>query len=87
MRKHSTQTTRTAQTDHGSPSQPGFVNAHIIGKIYGISPRYVLKLASENRIPSLRLGAKCIRFDAEAVAIAMERYLSAAGNLKDEATP
>lgn len=47
------------------------VNADAIGEEYGISGRYVLKLAAEGTIPCLRLGKKCVRFDPEAVAKAL----------------
>lgn len=50
----------------------GYVGASAIAADYDVTPRYILKLAAEKKIPSLRLGKKCVRFDREAVAIALE---------------
>ena len=47
------------------------VNADAIGAEYGITGRYVLQLAAEGKIPCLRIGKKCVRFDADAVARAL----------------
>jgi len=44
------------------------VDANTIAKKYSVSGRYILKLAAERRIPCLRLGSKCVRFDLDAVA-------------------
>ena len=54
-----------------SHNAQSLVNADVIGKRYGISGRYVLKLASEGKIPSLKIGRKCVRFDPNAVAKAL----------------
>lgn len=49
------------------------VNADKIGARYGVTGRYILQLASEGRIPCLRIGRrKCVRFSAKAVARALE---------------
>lgn len=48
------------------------VDANVIAAIYGVSGRYILQLAAEGRIPCLRLGKKCVRFDPVAVANALE---------------
>jgi hypothetical protein len=60
---------------HISPSKEAasrFVDARFIAKKYKISPRYVLLMAAAGRIPSLRLGRKCVRFDQDAVARVLE---------------
>lgn len=57
---------------NGGNSVKEHVNADSIGATYGVSGRYVLKLASEGRIPCLRIGKKCVRFDPKAVAAALE---------------
>lgn len=49
-----------------------FVSADDVAKRYDVTSRYIHQLAAEGRIPSLRLGKKCIRFDLEAVAEALE---------------
>jgi hypothetical protein len=52
-------------------SRPPLVNAETIGAQYGVTGRYILKLAAADRIPCLRLGKKCVRFNPEAVAKAL----------------
>ncbi len=47
------------------------VNAQTIGARYGVTGRYVLQLAAEKKLPCLRLGKKCVRFDPVAVAKAL----------------
>ena len=47
------------------------VKAAQIAKGYDVTPRYILQLAAEGKIPSLRLGKKCIRFDINAVSKAL----------------
>lgn len=54
----------TNQTD---VRQAKYVSADEIARHYSCTGRYILKLAAEGRIPSLRLGAKCIRFDLQIV--------------------
>ena len=49
-----------------------YVSAEKVARRYGVSQRYILKLAAEDKIPSLRIARKCIRFDLEAVAAALE---------------
>jgi len=51
--------------------QSPLVSAADIAKDYSISSRFVLKLAEEGEIPSVRIGKKCIRFNAAAVAEAL----------------
>jgi excisionase family DNA binding protein len=48
-----------------------FVNANVIAAQYGVTGRYVLQLAAAGKIPSLRIGRKCVRFDEAAVAEAL----------------
>jgi hypothetical protein len=51
---------------------PGtLVPAHIIAKRISTSPRYILQLADAGRIPVLRIGKKCVRFEPFAVAAAL----------------
>ena len=50
---------------------PTFVEARAIAKIYSVTSRYILLLASEGKIPCLRLGKKCVRFCPDAVAAAI----------------
>jgi hypothetical protein len=74
MRKHQNirnkQDTDSVKVDRDSIKE--HVNADSIGATYGVSGRYVLKLAAEGRIPCLRIGRKCVRFDPEAVAVALK---------------
>jgi excisionase family DNA binding protein len=49
-----------------------FVNAGVIAARYGVTPRYVLQLAAAGKIPSLRMGRKCVRFNEAAVAEALD---------------
>lgn len=74
MRKHQNirNTQHTDSLEAGGKSITEHVNADSIGATYGVSGRYVLKLAAEGRIPCLRLGKKCVRFDPKAVALALE---------------
>lgn len=60
--------TRHLETTPSQEAADRFVDARIIAKKYNISPRYVLIMAAEGRIPSLRLGRKCVRFNEQAVA-------------------
>jgi hypothetical protein len=54
-----------------SETNPRFVTAQVIAARYDITSRYVLQLAAAGKIPCLRLGNKCIRFDEDAVAEAI----------------
>ncbi|WP_411844994.1 helix-turn-helix domain-containing protein [Roseibacillus persicicus] len=49
-----------------------FVSASVVAERYNVSSRYILKLAEEGRIPSLRIGKKCVRFCLEAVSAVLE---------------
>ena len=48
------------------------VSSSVIAKRYNVSARYILKLASEGEIPCTRIGKKCVRFNPELVAQAIE---------------
>ena len=48
-----------------------YVSARFIAQKYGITERYVLQLAAEKKIPSMRLGRKCVRFNERDVEKAM----------------
>jgi hypothetical protein len=65
---------RAAEEDAAlSVDDEPLVNADAIGARYGVTGRYILKLAAEGRIPCLRIGLrKCVRFSAKAVARALE---------------
>lgn len=52
--------------------QSKFVTADEIGEHYSCSGRYILKLAAKGKVPSLRLGKRCVRFEFDAVAAALE---------------
>ena len=49
------------------------VDADAIGATLNVTGRYILKLAEGEKIPCFRLGRKCVRFDPQAVAEAMQR--------------
>ena len=48
------------------------VTASFIARKYKISSRYVLLMAADGRIPSIRIGKKCVRFSEAAVAEVLE---------------
>jgi excisionase family DNA binding protein len=41
---------------------PPLVRAEDIAKSLAVTPRYVLSMAKEGKIPSVRIGEKCVRF-------------------------
>lgn len=58
-----------AKTKHDEPA-PVLVKARDIARMLSVTPRYVLYLAAEDRIPSIRFGRdakRCLRFDPKAV--------------------
>lgn len=55
------------------PALKALVDAEAIGSTVNVTGRYILKLADEDKIPCLRLGKKCVRFDPQAVAEALQR--------------
>ena len=50
---------------------PEYVAAPTIAKRFSVTSRYVLQLAAAGRIPCIRLGFKCVRFNPQAVAVAL----------------
>lgn len=62
---------KTPNQTTDSEVTPDFVAAPVIARRLSVTPRYVLQLAEQGRIPCVRLGRKCVRFDANAVAAAL----------------
>jgi len=60
------------QSDKEEEESSHFVRAEVIADKYGITTRYVYQLAADQKIPSIRLGPKCIRFAITQVAKALE---------------
>jgi excisionase family DNA binding protein len=58
------------QKPHTEPT-PDFVQAPAIARRLSVTPRYILQLAEQGRIPCVRLGRKCVRFNPAAVATAL----------------
>jgi len=48
-----------------------FVDAQYLAAKYHVTSRYILQLATAEKIPCLRIGKKCVRFDPDAVAKAI----------------
>lgn len=48
-----------------------FVAAPVIARRLSVTGRYVLQMAEQKRIPCVRLGRKCVRFNPDAVAAAL----------------
>ena len=48
------------------------VSSSDIAKRYNVSSRYILRLATDGTIPCIRIGKKCVRFNPELVAQAIE---------------
>ncbi len=55
-----------------SQTSAAFVDARHIAARYSVSPRQILLMAADNRIPCLKLGKKCIRFNEADVSLALE---------------
>jgi hypothetical protein len=49
----------------------GLVSAPAIARHIDVTPRYILQLAAEGKIPSVRIGRKCVRFAPHEVAKAL----------------
>ncbi|MCE2960850.1 MAG: hypothetical protein ACK46A_00515 [Akkermansiaceae bacterium] len=47
---------------------PALVAAPVIARRISATPRYILQLAAAGKIPVVRIGQKCVRFDPHAVA-------------------
>lgn len=55
-----------------APQEP-YVDAQVIARRYSVTPRHILKLATEGRIPSIRVGmTKGVRFLESEVAKVLE---------------
>jgi hypothetical protein len=50
--------------------------AREVGEVLAMTPRNVLYLAAEGKIPSYRLGVKCVRFYLPEVLTALGVHLS-----------
>lgn len=50
---------------------PEFVAAPIIAKRFSVTSRYILQMAAAGKIPCIRLGFKCVRFNPAEVAQAL----------------
>ena len=70
QKKRHLQNTPAESKDSGS--SPVFINAATVGARYGVTGRFILQLAAEKKLPCLRLGKKCVRFDPDAVAKAFD---------------
>jgi len=57
-------------TNHEATIQ--YVDARFLAKKYDVSARQIYLLAARKKIPSTRLGAKCIRFNESEIAKALE---------------
>lgn len=53
-----------------------YVDAEFLGRKYSVTGRYILLLAAQNKIPCLRLGRRCVRFDVQEVANALEEGIT-----------
>lgn len=67
QKKHNNQNSRNTQ----------HVTASVVAEKYSVTPRFILQLASEGKIPAIRIGKKCVRFDLEQV----KRVLEEGGNI------
>jgi len=52
-------------------SQAELVPASAISKRISVTSRYILQLAAADKIPCVRIGPKCVRFNPGAVAQAL----------------
>jgi len=62
---------KTPNQTQNIETTPDFVQAPVIARRLSVTPRYILQLAEEGRIPCVRLGRKCVRFNPAAVATAL----------------
>lgn len=62
---------KTPHNKTDSEVTPDLVAASAIAHRLSVTPRYVLQLAEQGRIPCIRLGRKCVRFNPAAVAAAL----------------
>jgi hypothetical protein len=62
---------KTLPTKETIEQAPALVAAPVIARRISATPRYILQLAAAGRIPCVRIGAKCVRFEPQAVAAAL----------------
>jgi hypothetical protein len=60
------------QPQPNSEPSARIVDARFLAKKYKVSTRHILLLAADERIPSFRIGTKCIRFHEDTVARVLE---------------
>ena len=58
-----------------------YVAAPIIARKLSVTSRYVLQLAEQGKIPCVRLGRKCVRFNLAEVSQALGVTLTKGGAL------
>ncbi len=63
---------KTTTIDEHQDTTRRYVDAKVVARRYSVTTRYILQLAAEKKIPHLRLGRKCVRFDEDEVAKALE---------------
>jgi len=59
-------------TPENQESRTHWVSAQFIARKYIVSSRHILLMAAAGKIPSIRVGRKCVRFDESSVAAAIE---------------
>ena len=62
---------KTLPTKETIEQAPALVAAPVIARRISATPRYILQLAAAGRIPCVRIGQKCVRFEPQAVAAAL----------------
>lgn len=62
---------KTLATKEKIEQAPVLVAAPVIAKAISATPRYILQLAAAGRVPCVRIGPKCVRFNPTAVAEAL----------------
>jgi len=62
---------KTLPTKETIEQAPALVAAPVIARRISATSRYILQLAAAGRIPCIRIGAKCVRFEPQAVASAL----------------
>jgi excisionase family DNA binding protein len=60
---------------------PEYVAAPIIARKLSVTSRYVLQLAEQGKIPCVRLGRKCVRFNLAEVSQALGANLTGGAEL------
>lgn len=62
---------KTLPTKEAIEQAHALVAAPVIARRISATSRYVLQLAAAGRIPVIRIGQKCVRFEPHAVAKAL----------------